>query len=167
MSNMRVFIALFLLFLIEGTWAAIFSWHYATPYLLLTLIGLMFVSLFGRWESALGFGLVFGLLYDIVYTDLIGIYVFTFSLIPLLVSFVLKYIGENFFSVTITFTFMILVFTFSIYSIMTAIGGTIMTVHTLLVEQIPGTMIVNAVAIAILYYPMTRYVTTRPAPKRG
>lgn len=167
MSNMKVFIALFLLFLIEGTWAAIFSWHYTTPYLLLTLIGLMFVSLFGRWESALGFGLVFGLLYDIVYTDLLGIYVFTFSLIPLLASFVLKYIGENFFSVTITFTFMILVFTFAIYSIMTAIGGTMMTVHTLLVEQIPGTMLVNVVAIVILYYPMIRYVTKRPVVKRG
>jgi hypothetical protein len=83
---MKVFIALFLLFLIEGTWASIFSWHYATPYLLLTLIGLMFVSLYGRWETALGFGLVFGLLYDIVYTDLLGIYVFTFSLIPLLAA---------------------------------------------------------------------------------
>lgn len=167
MSNMKVFIALFLLFLIEGTWASIFSWHYATPFLLLTLIGLMFVSLYGRWETALGFGLVFGLLYDIVYTDLIGIYVFTFSLIPLLASFVLKYIGENFFSVTITFTFMILVFTFAIYGIMAAIGGTLMTIQTLLVEQIPGTMLVNAIAIVILYYPMMRYVAIRPVVKRG
>lgn len=167
MSNMKVFIALFLLFLIEGTWAAIFSWHYATPYVLLTLIGLMYVGLYGRWESALGFGLVFGLLYDIVFTDLIGIYAFTFSLIPLLVSFVLKYIGENVFSVLITFTFMILVFTVLIFAILTAIGGTTMTIQTLLMQQIPGTLAVNAVAIGLLYYPMVRYVAPRPVAKRG
>ncbi len=167
MSNMKVFIALFLLFLIEGTWAAIFSWHYATPFVYLTLIGLMYVGLYGRFESALGFGLVFGLLYDIVYTDLLGIYLFTFSLIPLLVSFVLKYIGENFFSVVITFTFMILVFSFGIYGIMAAVGGTTMTIQTLLVEQIPGTLVVNVIAVAILYYPMTRYVAVRPVAKRG
>lgn len=167
MSNMKVFIALFLLFLIEGTWAAIFSWHYTTPFIYLTLIGLMYISLYGRWESALGFGLVFGLLYDIVYTDLLGIYLFTFSLIPLIVSFMLKYIGENFFSVVITFTFMILVFSLGIFSVMTAIGGTLITIQTLLVEQIPGTLIANAIAIAILYYPMTRYVAKRPTTKRG
>jgi len=106
-------------------------------------------------------------LYDIVYTDLLGIYLFTFSLIPLLVSFVLKYIGENFFSVVITFTFMILVFSFGIFSVMTAVGGTTMTIQTLLVEQIPGTLVANAVAIALLYVPMTRYVAPRPVAKRG
>ncbi len=50
---------------------------------------------------------------------------------------------------------------------MAAIGGTTMTMQTLLVEQIPGTLFVNAIAIAVLYYPMTRYVATRPVAKRG
>ncbi len=164
---MKVFIALFLLFLIEGTWAAIFSWHYATPYVLLTLIGLMYVGLYGRWESALGFGLVFGLLYDIVFTDLIGIYAFTFSLISSLSQLRVKiYRGE-----CLLRPHHVHVYDSRVHRLdFCDFDGDWWDDdddQTLLMQQIPGTLAVNAVAIGLLYYPMVRYVAPRPVAKRG
>lgn len=162
-----MFIALFLLFLVEGTWATAVSWHHDLPFLHLTLIGILYLGLYGRWEQAIGYGIVFGLLYDIVYTDLLGIYVFSFSFISLFVSFVLKYIRESFFTVVVTFTMGIFLYSVFVYGVMMSIGGSGLQLEPMLIEKIPGMVLANMIAIIVLYRPMVRFVLKEPNEKRG
>lgn len=167
MNNVKLFFAVFLLFILEGT---IFAGPLGdgSPYAVhLTLIGLMFLGRYGKIERALGFGLVFGLLYDFVYSDIIGIYLFALSAIPLFSSFVLKYVKENVLTIIVTFTFSALLFEFDIYFFTASVLGVDVAFKELTTQIIPKSLIAQLIGIIVLYYPMTRLVQSTLDEKRG
>lgn len=167
MNNIKLFFAVFLLFILEGT---LFAGPLGdgSPYVVhVTLIALMFLGRYGKIEQALGFGLLFGLLYDFVYSDIIGIYLFALSAIPLFSSFVLKYVKENVLTIIVTFTFSAILFELDIYFFTASVVGVEVPFKELATQIIPRSLIAQLIGIIVLYYPMTRLVQSTFDEKRG
>lgn len=167
MNNIKLFFAVFLFFILEGT---LFAGPLGdgSPYVIhVTLIALMFLGCYGKIEQALGFGLLFGLLYDFVYSDIIGIYLFALSAIPLFSSFVLKYVKENVLTIIVTFTFSAILFELDIYFFTASVVGVGVPFKELATQIIPRSLIAQLIGIIVLYYPMTRLVQSTFDEKRG
>jgi len=166
-NNAKLFFAVFLLFILEGTLLSM-PLGDGSPYVIhLTLIGLMYLGRYGKIEQALGFGLIFGLLFDLVYTDIVGIYLFALSAIPLFSSFVLKYVKENVFTIAVTFTFSALLFELDVYFFTAAVVGVDRTLAELATQIIPGSLIAQLIGVLVLYWPMSRLVESSLDAKRG
>jgi rod shape-determining protein MreD len=89
------------LFLLEGSVLPIFiptSW--SSPRLVLVL--LILLALHTREKRLFLLALIFGLLSDLIYSDLIGVYTLSFTLIPYLCSLINQYFQLNILLVTLS-----------------------------------------------------------------
>ncbi|MDS9471325.1 rod shape-determining protein MreD [Sporosarcina pasteurii] len=59
------------------------------------IVCLIFISIYGSRKHAIIYGIIFGLLYDIFYIDIIGIYAFLYPLICLIASGIIRYIHRH------------------------------------------------------------------------
>lgn len=59
------------------------------------VIALIFIAVYGRQKDALVYGIIFGLLYDIFYIDIIGVYAFLYPLICVLAIGVIRLIHKH------------------------------------------------------------------------
>lgn len=67
----------------------------AVPHLLLLMI--VILAAYGSRKIAVIYGIVFGLLFDVVYTQVIGIYAFAFPTLAYLVMQALRVLNPNIF----------------------------------------------------------------------
>lgn len=65
------------------------------------VVALIFIAVYGRRKLAIIYGIVFGLLYDIFYIDIIGVYAFLYPMICLLAEAVIRIIHKRLFVVII------------------------------------------------------------------
>lgn len=63
------------------------------------IVSLIFIAVYGRKKHAIIYGIVFGLLYDIFYIDIIGVYAFLYPMICLLAVSVIRIIHKQFITV--------------------------------------------------------------------
>ena len=59
------------------------------------IIYLIFVAIYYDRKRAMLYGLFFGLLYDVFFIDIIGLYSFIYPLMCLVASFMVKYIHQH------------------------------------------------------------------------
>lgn len=62
---------------------------------------LIFIAAYGRKKDAIVYGIVFGLLYDIFYIDIIGVYAFLYPIISLLAAWVVRIIHRHILTVVV------------------------------------------------------------------
>jgi rod shape-determining protein MreD len=80
-----------LLFFLEGTVMQVFSLFTAR----FVLVILILLSLHADIKKTFILGIVFGALYDLLYSDLVGVYAFSMALIPYLCAWVNRYFQLN------------------------------------------------------------------------
>ena len=65
------------------------------------IIYLIFIAIYYDRKRAMLYGLIFGLLYDVFFIDIIGLYSFIFPLMCLVASFIVKFIHHHLLVATI------------------------------------------------------------------
>ena len=65
------------------------------PHFLMVMI--IFTTIYGNQKHGLIYGFIFGLLFDVVYTEIIGIYLFLIPLVTKIVSWLMKLLQSNIF----------------------------------------------------------------------
>ncbi|RKD23898.1 rod shape-determining protein MreD [Ammoniphilus oxalaticus] len=150
---------LVLSFILEGTIVQVFSmnaWEgsfYILPRFALVL--LVFISLFVGRRKAFLLGVLIGLLFDINYTGVIGVYAFSLALIPYLSALAYQYFQLNIFLIILTVFLSVYVqesITFFLYDLFGLARG-----HYDLLTHLP-TAAFNALVALILYQPITRFL---------
>ncbi len=111
------------------------------------IIYLIFVSVFYDRKRAMLYGLFFGLLYDVFFIDIIGLYSFIYPLMCLVASFIVKYIHQHLLVATILALLLVAVVETLLFFFYTFIGIKVMTFASFYSYHLIPTMIANLVFI--------------------
>lgn len=103
-------------------------------------------------------GVLFGFLYDVVYTEIIGIYTFSYPLLAYLTRHALKWFHNNAFVLVLLSMISISALEFFTYGIYTVIDVTNMDVQNFTYNRLLPTLAVNAVVSLLLIYPFKRFI---------
>jgi len=146
----------FVAFIIQTTLVNVISVYGATPNLLLCLV-VIFSFLYDENNCGLVLGVVFGLLYDICFTEYVGIAALAFLIISLgimLVNIVMN--KEALLSVIIVSAAATVLYALFYWSIMAMLGSGYSFYYML--KSVPLQVLYNAVVVTALYMAMIRRV---------
>lgn len=118
----------------------------------------IFMTIYFDRLQAIYYAIGFGLLFDIIYTDLIGIYMFSIPLVVYLVSLVMKVMHSNLF-IVLTFTLLgVSALEFIIYGLYLLIGKVDMYIDVFLYNRLFPTLVLNGVFVILIFYPLRRFL---------
>ncbi len=108
---------------------------------------LIFIAIYYDRKRAMLYGLIFGLLYDVFFIDIIGLYSFIFPLMCLVASFIVKFIHHHLIVATILTLLLVAAVEIILFLFYTFIGIKSMTFTDFYQFNLIPTMIANGVFI--------------------
>src|SRR5690606_16405747 len=116
----------------------------------LLLIAILFFTIFGDVKQGILTGFIMGLLFDVVYTGILGIYLVLFPLIAFLVSKIMKALQAN--AVILTFVSLVAItlLEFAVYEMNYLIKITNMEFSAFLEKRLLPTLILNLLVTIII-----------------
>ncbi|CAG9619498.1 rod shape-determining protein MreD [Sutcliffiella rhizosphaerae] len=102
--------------------------------------------------------MLFGFLYDIVYTEILGVYLFAFGISVYIVSGILRFVNTNY---IISFIMILLSITITehiVFGIHSLIGSTIMTHSDFVSVRLLPTLGFNAIIAIVLLFPIKLFM---------
>jgi len=111
------------------------------------IIYLIFVSIYYNRKRAMLYGLFFGLLYDVFFIDIIGLYSFIYPLMCLVASFIIKFIHQHLLVATILALLLVAAVETLLFFFYTFIGIKVMTLESFFSYHLLPTMVANLVFI--------------------
>lgn len=157
-------------FIFEGSVMQVFSAAYFVassifvPRFVMMLI--LLVAIFMKRSTALVYGLIFGLGMDVIYTDYIGVYVFTMAFTAYLIASFAPLFHPSLLTALFLCLLGVVILEFQVYGLYAVIGIAQVRMDDFLYERLLPTLVLNAVFLIVVYYPMKRYFHTLEAAKR-
>lgn len=164
MKRLYIPLLLFLLIVVEGVALDLLPFKITNTMIVphFVLVFLLLVTVFYDKEntySALLYSIVFGLLIDVVYTGVLGVYMFTYAIVIYIIR-KLKVLMHTNFSVTIFLGFIaISIAELFIYIIYSAIDLTSMSWLPFLLHRLLPTVLANLIFLMMLYPIITKELT--------
>lgn len=120
------------------------------------LISILFLTIYGSNKHGIIYGFIFGLLFDIVYTEILGIYLFLFPLIAYFVSKMMKVLQVNIFSSSIVSLIGVIILEICVFEMNHLIGITSIDFMSFVKMRLVPTLVLNACFVLISAYPLKR-----------
>ncbi|RXI98402.1 rod shape-determining protein MreD [Anaerobacillus alkaliphilus] len=151
---------IFLLFIIEGTIMQIITpERFGSDYIIIPRFAFVVVIIvaifFGRTTGTV-YALVLGLLQDVIYTHVLGVYMFSMAFITYLLGFSFKVFQKNLFLLIITAVFGTILLDYLVYGIYSMIGITTILHNLFFYERLMPSLIVNTVFLIIFSFPLRK-----------
>ncbi|EKN65853.1 rod shape-determining protein MreD [Neobacillus bataviensis LMG 21833] len=124
------------------------------PHFLFT--GLLFLTIYVGKKQGLIYGAIFGLLFDVVYIEIIGIYLFLYPFICYLVSKIMHIMQTNIVIAFLVSIFGIALLEVGVYEMDHLIHVTTLDFMSFIHLRFYPTLILNAIFIVIVGYPFKR-----------
>ncbi|WP_347549418.1 rod shape-determining protein MreD [Pseudalkalibacillus hwajinpoensis] len=151
---------LFVLFLIEGTVFQVFApEQYDFGFQLIPRFVTVIVVMIGMILSpAYGvlYGIIFGLLHDLIYTDLVGVYMFGIAVAAYIIGYFSKAFHLNWFTTLILGLLGVSMVEFYVYELFALINVTDLAFDSFFYKRYLPSLILNGVFLLIVYYPVKR-----------
>lgn len=122
---------------------------------------LIFISIYYSRNVAMVYGLVFGLLYDVTYIDIIGLYSFLYPLLCLIASFIVRYIHQHLLVTTTLSLLLVALLEFVLYQFFLLIGLTDMSMNNFVYGKLIPTMIANSIFLIMLGWAFKYLINAR------
>ncbi|WP_409297448.1 rod shape-determining protein MreD [Peribacillus sp. SCS-26] len=145
-------------FMAESTYAQLFSGnHFGStrifvPHFLFIFI--VFLTIFGSSKNGIIYGLLTGFLFDVIYTEILGIYAFLFAFLAFLVSRVMKMVHSNILVASLVSIAAIAVLESMVFQVNTQIHDVGMTFQEFASIRLLPTLLLNLAAVIILAFPL-------------
>lgn len=117
----------------------------------------MFMTLYGDRNQGLIYGFSFGLLFDVVYTEIIGVYLFLFPLIAYLSSKIMRILQTNIVVVSLISILGVVLLELGVYELNFLVNKTEMEFSLFTELRLFPTVILNLAFIIIFAYPLKRH----------
>ena len=137
----------------------IFGNYIVVPYLL--LIGICLSAFYDKKNYASWLAFVFGLIYDIYGTNLLGLYSTMFLIIVILIKKIVPITPVNFVSIFYVSTVAILAVETIIYFLVMIITTRTMSIFGFIQYRLVITLIFNIILLAIVYVPLVKILKTK------
>lgn len=121
------------------------------------IIVIMFMTLYGDRNQGLIYGFSFGLLFDVVYTEIIGVYLFLFPLIAYLSSKIMRILQTNIVVVSLISILGVVLLELGVYELNFLVNKTEMEFSLFTELRLFPTVILNLAFIIIFAYPLKRH----------
>jgi rod shape-determining protein MreD len=118
---------------------------------------LLFLTIYVGRKQGILYCFIFGLLFDVVYTEILGIYLFLFPLIAYIVSKIMHVMQLNIFVSFIVSIIGIALLEFGVYGLNFIIHVTSLDFNHFLSLRLYPVLVLNAVIMLIFAYPLKRY----------
>lgn len=153
------------LFLLEPE-LALFSplnWGDETIYLVprFVILYLIFVSIYYSRRRACLYGLIFGLLYDVFYIDIIGLYSFLYPLVCFIAGSSVKFIHQHLSVTTVLSLVLVALMEIVLYYFFFFIGFTAIPVEVFLSNRLLPTIIANLLFLVMLGWAFKYLINAR------
>jgi rod shape-determining protein MreD len=123
------------------------------------IVMIVFIGIhFGRFSSIV-YGLAFGLIYDIVYTQLLGVYMFGFGFIGYACAYTYKQIQDSLFFHLLLMLAAVSFFEYYQFGLYKLIGITDLQANLFFYERFLPGIILNIAFAIIVYYPVKKLIT--------
>nr|WP_295971807.1 rod shape-determining protein MreD [uncultured Bacillus sp.] len=126
------------------------------PHFLMILI--LFVTIYVDRKRGILYGFIFGLLFDIVYTEIIGIYLFMIPLIAYIIAWIMKILQSNILVSSVVVLFGVSLLELGVYEMNFLIQLTDMGFSDYLDMRLWPTLLFNFIFIIIIAYPLKKYL---------
>lgn len=120
------------------------------------IIAILFLTLYGDRNLGIIYGFSFGLLFDVVYTEIIGIYLFLFPLISYLCSKVMRILQTNIVVVSVISVLGVTLLELGVYEMNFLINKTEMGFPFYAEFRLLPTVILNLAFTIMFAYPLKR-----------
>lgn len=120
------------------------------------IVAILFLTVYASRNLGIIYAFVFGLLFDIVYTEIIGIYLFMFPLVAYIISKIMKVFHSNIIIVTIVSMVGVALLELGVYELNFLIKLTDMDFSTFINLRLFPTIILNIAFAIIFAYPLKR-----------
>ena len=118
------------------------------------MIMIVFVALYTSVSKTLFYAVIFGFLYDVIYTDLIGVYMFSMALAGYLICTLAKPLHVNSITGLLFALIAVVLLEFLVYGLYTLVGIADLSIHHFLTTTLYPSLVVNGVFFILIYYPM-------------
>ncbi|MDQ0232829.1 rod shape-determining protein MreD [Metabacillus malikii] len=153
----------FFAFISEGIFAHLVHFSFAQQDQLFVprflLIVVIFITVYLTRAQGMLFGLIFGLLHDIVYIEVMGIYLIVYALFAYLISKAMRVLHNNIFIVLLLTVLSIAILEFYVFGVNYLIGTTNMSMYDFTTLRLLPTLGLNAAVALLVIYPFKRYLT--------
>ncbi|KLV24518.1 rod shape-determining protein MreD [Niallia circulans] len=129
------------------------NWIFVPYFLLITIL---FFSVYGNRNVGVIYGFVFGLLFDIVYTEILGIYFFTFPFIIYIFNKLMKIFHSNIVVVSVMNLLAVSALEMIVYQMIKVINLTTIDFASFLHLRLLPSLGLNLIFIIIVAYPYKR-----------
>ncbi|MDQ0156113.1 rod shape-determining protein MreD [Robertmurraya andreesenii] len=120
------------------------------------IIAILFLTLYGDSKQGILYGLSFGLLFDVVYTEVLGIYLFLFPLIAYICAKIMRILQTNIVVVSIISLLGVALLELGVYEMNFLINKTDMSFSFYAQYRLLPTLILNLTFIILFSYPLKR-----------
>lgn len=143
-----IFVELFSNLIARGEWVLV-------PHFL--MVAILLLTIYGSKKQGIIYGLIFGFLFDIVYTEILGIYLFMFPLVAYIISILMRIFQTNVFISSIVTTIGVALLELGAYEMNFLIKITDMGFTTFLYSRLFPTIVLNLAFTIIVIYPLKRF----------
>ncbi|MET1247482.1 rod shape-determining protein MreD [Sporolactobacillus sp. STCC-11] len=162
MKQSKVFILLFLLFLVQGTVMPLVPISYAWGKLQIvpefTFVTLLMIAFFGSLNWGLKYAVLFGFLADIIYSSVLGVYAFTVTLTVYLIHGISKWVNMNVAMTVLLVAVGVCIMQIQAYVIYMMIGVTNQEPGLFFRSRLLPTVLLNGIFTLLIYYPLRRFL---------
>ena len=122
---------------------------------------LLFLAVYYDRKKSIIYGIVFGLLYDVFYIDIIGLYAVLYPLLCLFMSKIVTYIQQSLPIVTILTVIFVALLEFIIYEFFVLISFTSMQMSEFVLLRLVPTIFANLLFLILLGWIFKYFIKTR------
>ena len=122
------------------------------------MVAIIFVTVYISKKHGIMYGFIFGILFDIVYTEIIGIYLFMFPLVAYITSWIMRILQTNIILVSFVAILGVGFLELGVYEMNFLIGRTDMVFASFMDIRLVPTLILNLIFIILVSYPLRKYL---------
>lgn len=122
------------------------------------MVAIIFVTVYISQKHGIMYGFIFGILFDIVYTEIIGIYLFMFPLVAYITSWIMRILQTNIILVSFVAILGVGFLELGVYEMNFLIGRTNMDFASFMDIRLVPTLILNLIFIILVSYPLRKYL---------
>ena len=122
---------------------------------------LLFLAVYYDRKKSILYGVIFGLLYDVFYIDIIGLYAVLYPLLCLFISWIVQYIQQSLWIVTILTVFFVALLDFVIYEFFLLISFTSIGMPDFLLSRLVPTIFANLLFLVLIGWLFKYFIKTR------
>lgn len=133
--------------------------YYLVPRFL--ILYLIFLSIYYDRKRAMWYGLIFGVLYDIFYIDIIGLYTFLYPFICFIAGYTVKYIHQHLAITTVLSLVLVALLEIVLHQFFLLISFTSVPFTEFLNQRLIPTMIANSIYLIMLGWTFKYLIEAR------